>query len=364
VSSRRALAAGAALLMTAGLLAAAPTANAAPSLTDAKKQAAQLSAQVDRLTTQAEVASENYDAAEESLGTAATTYLGVEAQLENAQAQDAADSNSIRSQASAIYEAGGPAPLYAEALNGDDLGDVMDRMTMAGNVLRSQQLAAAGKSGLTAQLSSLNSTLAKAATTKSRLEAQASRTARQVKDLLAQQKQLLAQANVHVKQVLYQLQQAAEKAAAAKFARELKAAQELAAAQQAVLGGATAPTAAAGAAVAAAASREGTPYQWGATGPGSFDCSGLTGWAYAQAGIGLPRTSREQWFVGHHVGLADLQPGDLLFWATDANNPATIHHVAIYAGNGYMIAAPHSGANVSLQRVYLNGYIGATRPTG
>ena len=63
-------------------------------------------------------------------------------------------------------------------------------------------------------------------------------------------------------------------------------------------------------------------------------------------------------------GLADLEPGDLLFWATDPSNPATIHHVAIYAGNGYMIAAPHTGADVTLQRVYLDGFIGATRPTG
>jgi cell wall-associated NlpC family hydrolase len=364
VSRRRPLLVGVALLMTGGLLATAPAASAAPSVADAKKQAAALAARVDRLTTQAEVASENYDAAEESLGSAATTYLAVEAELENAQAQDSADSNSIVSQATAMYEAGGPAPLFAEALNGSDLGDVMDRMTMAGNVLRSQQLVAATRSGRTVQLAALNTKLAKAAATRSRLQAEAGRTAQRVKDLLAEQQQLLASANQHVKDVLYQVQQEAEKAAAAKFASEMKAAQALAAQQQALIGGATPPTAAAGQAVAAAASREGTPYQWGATGPGSFDCSGLTSWAYAQAGIGLPRTSREQWFVGHHIGLADLQPGDLLFWATDATNPGTIHHVAIYAGNGYMIAAPHTGANVTLQKVYLDGFIGATRPTG
>ena len=119
--------------------------------------------------------------------------------------------------------------------------------------------------------------------------------------------------------------------------------------------GATAPTAAAGAAILAAQSRIGTPYVWGATGPGAFDCSGLTGWAYQQAGILLPRTSREQWNVGHHVALADLQPGDLLFWAVDQNNPATIHHVAIYVGNNLMIAAPHTGSTVQIQPVYLNG---------
>ena len=152
-----------------------------------------------------------------------------------------------------------------------------------------------------------------------------------------------------------QQQAAAERAAATRAAALLAAAGPL---------GNVAPSPAAQQALSAARTQIGKPYEWGATGPGSFDCSGLTGWAYAQAGIGLPRTSREQWFVGHHVGLADLQPGDLLFWATDPTNPATIHHVAIYAGNGYMIAAPHTGANVQLQKVYLGGFIGATRPTG
>jgi cell wall-associated NlpC family hydrolase len=117
--------------------------------------------------------------------------------------------------------------------------------------------------------------------------------------------------------------------------------------------------------VALSAAREqlGKPYQWGATGPGAFDCSGLTGWAYAEAGVLLPRTSREQWSAGPHPGLGYLQPGDLLFWATNTSDPATIHHVALYIGNDQMIAAPHTGANVTVQPVYLDGYIGAVRPT-
>jgi cell wall-associated NlpC family hydrolase len=63
-----------------------------------------------------------------------------------------------------------------------------------------------------------------------------------------------------------------------------------------------------------------------------------------------------------HVDLGQLQPGDLLFWATDVNDPATIHHVALYAGNGLMVAAPHTGDVVRVQQVYLDGYIGAVRP--
>ncbi|MGZ6792843.1 MAG: C40 family peptidase, partial [Mycobacteriales bacterium] len=114
--------------------------------------------------------------------------------------------------------------------------------------------------------------------------------------------------------------------------------------------------------LAFASAQLGKPYQWGATGPGSYDCSGLTQGAYAAAGVRLPRVASDQWYSGPHVALGDLQPGDLLFWADDLNDPATIHHVALYAGNGLMIAAPHTGDVVKVQPVYLDGYFGATRP--
>lgn len=100
----------------------------------------------------------------------------------------------------------------------------------------------------------------------------------------------------------------------------------------------------------------------GSDGPDSFDCSGLTQSAYGSVGVRLPRVAADQWWSGRHVGLAELAPGDLLFWGSDSRNPATIHHVAIYAGHGRMIAAPHTGALVREQNVYLDGYFGATRP--
>jgi len=112
----------------------------------------------------------------------------------------------------------------------------------------------------------------------------------------------------------------------------------------------------------AARAQLGKPYVWGATGPASFDCSGLTGWAYAQAGIRLPRTAAQQYFAGPHVGLSELAPGDLLFWASDLRDPQSIHHVAIYLGGGLMLAAPHSRAVVAVRPVYFTGYIGASRP--
>ena len=377
MTARRALSSGLALATVVSLLLTGPAASAkprphapaavtkdAPSLAAAKAAATRLAAQVDRLNDQAEIASEDYDAALEQLAKSTSDYLTMQSDLADAQAGDTANTSSVDRQTVALYEAGGPIPVYAAALNGEDLGDVVDRISMAGDVLRTQRVTDHNVADQTARLATLNGRLAANATLTSGLQAQAARKKAQIIDLLAQQTRLLAGANANVKTVLVQLQQEAQAKAAQKFATELAAARALALQNGLLLGGATAPTAAAGTALQAAASREGTPYVWGATGPGEFDCSGLTSWAYAQAGLLLPRTSREQWFVGHHVALADLQPGDLLFWASDTNNPATIHHVAIYAGNGYMIAAPHSGATVALQRVYLNGYIGATRPTG
>jgi len=126
----------------------------------------------------------------------------------------------------------------------------------------------------------------------------------------------------------------------------------------------TPPNAVAAAAVAAIRTRIGSPYVWGATGPDTFDCSGLTQWAYAAAGVQLPRVAADQYHAGTPVPLADLAPGDLLFWATDPADPSTIHHVGMYIGDGNMIAAAHTGTVVSIQPVFAEGFVGAVRPTG
>jgi cell wall-associated NlpC family hydrolase len=116
-------------------------------------------------------------------------------------------------------------------------------------------------------------------------------------------------------------------------------------------------------AIAAARSMLGRPYQWGATGPSRFDCSGLMMWSYARAGDSIPRTSRAQYAGLPHVPLADLQPGDLVFYATNTSNPSTIHHVAMYLGDGLVIHAPHTGDVVRYAPVAMPGLIGAARPT-
>ncbi|MFB9370588.1 NlpC/P60 family protein [Kitasatospora sp. NPDC001664] len=95
----------------------------------------------------------------------------------------------------------------------------------------------------------------------------------------------------------------------------------------------------AGVAMNAALSKQGRAYVWGATGPNNFDCSGLMVWAYAQAGVSLPRTSQSQASVGTNVGndVANAQPGDLIIYHSDA------HHVGMYIGNGMMVHAPRTG---------------------
>ena len=100
-----------------------------------------------------------------------------------------------------------------------------------------------------------------------------------------------------------------------------------------------------------ATAETGKPYVWGATGPSSYDCSGLMLRAYERAGIVLPRVSREQYFAGAHVPVEQAQPGDLLFWAYDTSDPETIHHVGLYIGNGQMMNASQTGVPLGTRAV-------------
>jgi cell wall-associated NlpC family hydrolase len=100
--------------------------------------------------------------------------------------------------------------------------------------------------------------------------------------------------------------------------------------------------------LAAALSRRGMPYVWGAAGPDSFDCSGLVQWSFAQAGIVMPRVAADQARTGPAVSVGQLQPGALLFYHTDPTAPGYISHVAIYIGNGQMLQAPQPGMNVEI----------------
>jgi cell wall-associated NlpC family hydrolase len=93
----------------------------------------------------------------------------------------------------------------------------------------------------------------------------------------------------------------------------------------------------------------GKPYQYGGGGPNSFDCSGLTAWAWGHAGHALPHSAAAQYDVTTHIPVSALQPGDLVFFGSPP------HHVGIYVGGGQMINALHSGTNVEYDSIYMEG---------
>ncbi|MFJ7219714.1 C40 family peptidase [Amycolatopsis sp. NPDC098790] len=106
------------------------------------------------------------------------------------------------------------------------------------------------------------------------------------------------------------------------------------------------PSQAAGKAISFALGEQGKPYVWGATGPSSYDCSGLMLRAYESAGIILPRVSRDQYHAGALLPVREAQPGDLIFLANDPSNPDTIHHVMMFLGDGKVVEAQQTGVPV------------------
>jgi cell wall-associated NlpC family hydrolase len=120
-------------------------------------------------------------------------------------------------------------------------------------------------------------------------------------------------------------------------------------------GPAPAPNPGAAAAVAEAKRQIGKPYQYGAAGPGSFDCSGLTMWSWRAGGVSLPHSSSAQYSATSRVAVSALQPGDLVFYGSP------IHHVGIYVGNGTMVEASHEGVPVRYASIYRSDLVGAGR---
>jgi cell wall-associated NlpC family hydrolase len=125
---------------------------------------------------------------------------------------------------------------------------------------------------------------------------------------------------------------------------------------------AAAPAAAAAVAIAYARAHLGTPYVWGGTGPGGYDCSGLVMKAYSSAGVTIPRTSEEQFAGLPHVSAADLKPGDLVFSYWPVDSQASPNHVQMYVGGGMVVGAD----TTNVEKVPLSGdaghIVGYARP--
>jgi peptidoglycan DL-endopeptidase CwlO len=333
---------------------------AADPLATAKAQAAALTKTVAALQTEAEVATERYDSTQGRLNIAVAERGQADQQLTAMQADVSAAHTAVSDRARALYEDGSAPTMLASLLSSANPTAAATSYRLANDVVASQSQVVNRADATLERARLLDQHDAAISRQVITLQKSQQAQASKVETLLAAQRQALAAANGNVRRIM----RADAAAAAAASAAEFINAVGTAGGTIDTSGPITAPNNIAAMAIAAAHSRLGVPYVWGATGPDSFDCSGLTQWSYAHAGIALPRTAAEQWNAGPHPSLAELEPGDLLFWALNTSDPATIHHVAMYIGHGLMIAAPHTGENVQIQAVYDTGLIGAMRPWG
>ncbi|WP_371787093.1 C40 family peptidase [Streptomyces albidoflavus] len=296
---------------------------------DPKPSKTEVKAEVDKLYEEAEKASEKYNGAKEKQDK-------LEGQIGNLQdrvARGQEELNELRqalgSAASAQYRTGGIDPSLQLFLSADP-DDYLDKAS-ALDQLSSKQ--AEGVKKIQAKQRDL---------AQQRQEAQA-----KLQDLSDTRKELgdkkkKVQGKLADAQKLLNSLTAAERA-------ELQQEEERAsrsAGDRVELGDAVPASNRGAAALAAAKSKVGTPYVWGATGPNSFDCSGLTSWAFAQAGYTIPRMSQDQANAGTRIGSQSaLKPGDLVIFYSD------LHHVGFYAGNGQVLHAPKPGANVRYESI-------------
>ncbi|WP_406836935.1 NlpC/P60 family protein [Streptomyces sp. AHU1] len=292
-------------------------------------------AEVDRLYTQAERATEAYDEADER-GDALREQLGA-AQDEIARQQDRVNTmrDALGSLAGAQYRSGGLDPSLALLFSADpddylDKASVLDRIgTRQAGELKDLRLALRE---LAQKREEAHGKLA---------ELERSRTA------VARNKRVIEDKLARAKRLLDSLPYA-DRAAYDRASRSVRTG-------LAGLGDSVASSSRAAAAVAAARSAIGRPYVWGANGPGGFDCSGLMQWSYAHAGVGLPRTSQAQRFAGRRIPLSEARPGDLVTYRSDAS------HVGMYVGGGQVIHAPYPGAPVRYDPVGMMPISSVTR---
>ncbi|AKJ11276.1 glycoside hydrolase [Streptomyces incarnatus] len=345
------------------------TAEAAPRTDHAKPSLEEVEKKVDDLYRQAESATEKYDAAKERTGKQRSRADALRDEVARRTARLNTAREELGSFAAAQYRTGTAAPGTATFLLANDPQDYFDQ-TQLMNRLTSRE-----KSAVDDYIGE------QAATMKKRREAAESlqtltdsqhdlQTAKAtVQRKLASARELLSQLTAQEKARLAAIerekqQEAARKAA--ELAKQQAARQQAGSSSSSSTGsgsgsasgstgsGSTGSTSGsydtkAENAIAFARAQIGKPYVWGATGPDSYDCSGLTQAAWKAAGVTLPRTTYDQVNAGTTVSLADARPGDLIFFYDD------ISHVGVYIGNGMMIHAPKPGAYVREESIYYGG---------
>ncbi|WP_394814922.1 C40 family peptidase [Streptomyces millisiae] len=321
-------------------LAGAASALGGVALADPQASTAEVRERVDALHHEAEVATEEYNAATEAAGEARRELdrLTEEAARRTAELNRARDA--LGSQASAEYRAAGLPAAVQLALSSDP----DEYLVRAAQLDRSGDRQARALVGVQDRLRDVERLRAEAEEQAAAL-AEAEHAARdqreRVESRLAEAERLLATLS--------------ESERAAALAEE-SGAPRAAAASQAPATLPEAPSRRAAAAVAFAYAQLGKPYGWGATGPDAFDCSGLTQAAWRAAGVSLPRTSYSQADAGTRVSRDALRPGDLVFYYSG------LSHVGMYVGEGQIIHASRPGTPVRLAPVDSMPLVAATRP--
>lgn len=362
--------ASATLLSAQGALAAAPAAPAAPP--KPRPTVEEVRAKVDRLYREAGTATQEYDRAKEATDRKRREVGRILDDVARRTETINVSRRALGSYAAAQYRAGAVGPtatlIFADSPQGYfDQSHLLDRLS---DRQRTQiasyetQRAAAAKQRTRASRSLAELTASQTALRTSR---------RAVQDKLAQARTLLARLTAEEKARLAELERERE-AEARRKAEERVEAEERARAEAAERlrragtrpappkpttpppSGGSSYAAKAEQALAFARAQIGRPYVWGATGPSSYDCSGLTQAAWRAAGVDLPRTTWDQVKVGTRVATADLLPGDLVFFYDD------ISHVGIYIGGGKMIHAPKPGAYVREEPIFYMPIYGSVRP--
>ena len=369
------------LLLLAGLVLAAAGASAAQAETPAQKiarlraEAAKVQRTIDRMNNQVETVVEQFNANQEALRATLDRQRDTRNRLQVAHRRLDGAEAVMGERIRAIY-IDGPVTRLGQMLEVQTVNDAVTMAHYQQSVTDADLRAIADVEQSKQKLTSVAAALASQQRQQEAIRSTLSSQRRDIQRKLAQQRSYLDRLSGEVKQAVQaeqrrqeelRRQALARKLAAERAARE-KAAREAAARQaaqtQAAQTQAPSPTSAAQQAIAFAQAQLGKPYQWGASGPDSFDCSGLTMAAYASAGVNIPRTSRDQWNFGTHIGsMADLAPGDLVFYAS-GSSASTIHHVGLFIGDGLMIEAPYTGSVVRTASINRSDYFGATRPTG
>jgi cell wall-associated NlpC family hydrolase len=338
---------------------AAPAADGKPSLEEVEKK-------VDDLYRQAESATEKYNAAKEKT---TKQRKQVDTLLDDV-AKRTQKLNEEREQlgtfAAAQYRTGAAAPDTATFLLADSPQDYFDQTQLMGRMTSRQKSAV--DDYFTEQSATMKKRQEASRNLRTLTETQSDlQTAKStVQKKLSDARELLSKLTAEEKARLAAIQKKKEQEAARKAAElakqqaaaEQKAKEEAAAKESGSSSGSASDSgsssdssyaAKAEKVLAFARAQIGKPYVWGATGPGSYDCSGLTQAAWKAAGVTLPRTTYDQVNAGTTVSLTNARPGDLIFFYDD------ISHVGIYIGNGMMIHAPKPGAYVREESVYYAG---------